>query len=158
SNPLLVGQVQSRILGEEAAGGEFETRTVDGHYGPIFWPWGVRNSHRVPDNDIAILDRASGLSPNGQAVVTFALIDIKACSMHFRRIIGSDPQVSTNETGPFSYPGVRPGERQRVLTGNDSISHGLARRVCFRRVNDLPLTAGRQIDQSLGLPLVSQQC
>ena len=66
--------------------------------------------HGVPENDIAVLDGAAGLSPGEQAVTTLALVNVEARSIHLSGVVWGDPDMSVDETGSFSYPGIRPSE------------------------------------------------
>jgi hypothetical protein len=73
----LAGDVDRRVLIKKTAEHELETGAVDGHDWPILRTRNMGDPHGVPENNIAVLDGATGLSPSWQAVATLALVDVE---------------------------------------------------------------------------------
>src|SRR5712691_10885936 len=106
----LAGNVDRRVLIKKTAGHELETGAVDGHDWPILRTRNMRDPHGVPENDIAVLDGAAGLNPGGQAVTTLALVNVEPRGIHLRGVVLGNTDMSVDENGSFSYPGIRLSE------------------------------------------------
>src|SRR5215469_6916784 len=94
------GYVESRVPREEAGRHEPEARAMDGHHRPVLWPRDVGNAHRVPENHIAVDERAVRLDPPRQPIASRSLIHELAGRVLLGRVIGGDPQVRLEEAGP----------------------------------------------------------
>src|SRR5262249_29773821 len=68
------GYVESRVSREEAVRHEPEARAMDGHHWPVLWSRDVGNAHRVPENHIAVDERAVRLDPPRQPIASTSLI------------------------------------------------------------------------------------
>src|SRR5215470_3368151 len=125
------GYVESRVPREEAGRHEPEARAMDGHHWPVLRPWDVVDPHRVPENDIAVDERAVRLDPPRQTIVSASLIHELAGRVLLRRVVGGDPEVRTEEAGPLQ-------KWRAVLSGLEDIGDGLTERIPGRGVHDLP--------------------
>src|SRR5215472_14813167 len=139
------GYVESRVAGEEAGRHEPEARAMDRHHWPVLWPWDVVDPHRVPENDIAVDERAVRLDPPRQAIGSTCLIHELAGRVLLRRIIGGDPEVRTEEASPPQQGRVGEEKWRAVLSRLEDIGDGLAESVPGPGVHDLPEAARAEI-------------
>ncbi len=54
-----LGEVQCRVCGEEVKGSELESGPPGGEHRPVFRPYDMVQSERVPEDDVRVLDDAS---------------------------------------------------------------------------------------------------
>lgn len=83
--------VQRRIVGEEIRGDQAETGGMYRHEWPVFRPRYVRDSQRVPHNDVLPVNRPIGLGPCRQPLLCMTKIDVLARCEHLIRAISGYP-------------------------------------------------------------------
>src|SRR5215469_3275140 len=147
------GYVESGVPREEAGRHEPEARAMDGHHRPVLWPWDVVDPHRVPENDIAVDERAVRLDPPRQTIASTCLIHELAGRVLLRRVIGGDPEVRTEEAGSLQQGRVGEEKWRAVLSGLEDIGDGLAESVPGPGVHDLPEAARAEIETARRLAL-----
>src|SRR5262249_48664974 len=135
------GDVESRVPREEAIRHESEARAMDGHHWPVLWPRDVGNAHRVPENHIAVDERAVRLDPPRQPIASTSLIHELAGRVLLGRVIGGDPQVRPEEAGPHQQGRVGQEKWRTILSGLEDIRDRLAEYVPGPRVHDFPEAA-----------------
>src|SRR5215831_12833155 len=151
------GDVESRVPREEASRHESEARTMDGHHWPVLWPRDVGNAHRVPENHIAVDERAVRLDPPRQPIASTSLIHELAGRVLLGRVIGGDPQVRLEEAGPPQQGRVGQEKWRAVLSGLEDISDRLAENVPGSGVHDFPEAARAGIEPARRLALAPDQ-
>src|SRR5215831_18278083 len=147
------GYVESRVSREEAVRHEPEARAMDGHHWPVLWPRDVGNAHRVPENHIAVDERAVRLDPPRQPIASTSLIHELAGRVLLGRVIGGDPQVRLQEAGPHQQGRVRQEKWRTILSGLEDIRDRLAEYVPGPRVHDFPEAARAGIELACRLAL-----
>ena len=111
----------------------------------------------IPDNDVGVLHAAVCLGPFGQAVAAGMLVRIRPGGRHLVRVIRRHPQVLPEETGPLRHAGLRVGEGQKSVAGNQLVAHWLADIVAGRGIGNQPVPAGERVNGALRLRLGCQQ-
>src|SRR5262245_58523180 len=151
------GYVESRVPREEACRHEPEARAMDGHHWPVLRPGDVVDPHRVPENDIAVDERAVRLDPPRQTIASTSLIHELAGRVLLRRVIGRNPEVRTEEAGPLQQGRVGEEKWRTVLSGLEDIGDGLAESVPGPGVHDLPEAARAGMETARRLALTSDR-
>src|SRR5262249_17158085 len=82
------------------------------------------NAHRVPENHIAVDERAVRLDPPRQPIASTSLIHELAGRVLLGRVIGGDPQVRLEEAGPHQQGRVGQGNSELFSPGSRTYATG----------------------------------
>src|SRR5262249_60804005 len=115
------GYVESGVPREEASRHESEARAMDGHHWPVLWPRDVGNAHRVPENHIAVDERAVRLDPPRQPIASTSLIHELAGRVLLGRVIGGGPRGRPEEAGPREQGRVGQEKWRAVFSGVEGL-------------------------------------
>ena len=97
------------------------------HHRVVLRPRNVRVAEGVPEDDVGVLDRAVLLGParSGRRRPGSGWDSRRRAYFSSSRI-RRDPDVMVDEAGPLPPPGVRRGERERVVAGQELVADRLA--------------------------------
>src|SRR5215813_2881756 len=119
---------------------------MDGHHRPVLWPRDVGYAHRVPENHIAVDERAVRLDPSRQPIAARSLIHELAGRVLLGRVIGGDPQMRPEEASPREQGRAGQEKWRAVLSRLEDVGHRLAENVPGSGVHDLPEAARAGIE------------
>lgn len=130
--------VQNRVSIEEAIRLEGEAQGCDRHDRPIFDPRHVRVAEDVPNHQRRIFEGTIGGGPNRQTVARGVLVGIIARGEALIGIVGRNPKLVVNESGPLHHGCVGLHERRRIFARNKSIGYRSAQVVLALRIQNPP--------------------
>src|SRR5262249_61702327 len=130
---------------------------MDGHHRPVLWPRDVGYAHRVPENHIAVDERAVRLDPPRQPIAARSLIHELAGRVLLGRVIGGDPQMRPEEASPREQGRAGQEKWRAVLSRLEDVGHRLAENVPGSGVHDLPEAARAGVEPTRRVALAPDQ-
>ena len=96
-------------------------------------------AHRVPDDEVLVVEAAVALYELGQTGSAGVLVGVVAGSVLLVGVVLRDPQVPGRELSPLDRIGVGLVKGQHVLARHQLVGDGLTELVLLVRVADLPV-------------------
>ena len=131
-------RVDGRISREEAERAQAHAVPHGGEYRPVLRPRDVVKPHRIPGDDIHIVDGLA-VGELRQAVFATALGRVGARSMQFLRVVDGEPELLCRERRAPLRPICRLEQRPCRMAGCDLIAGSVAEARLDVGVDDAPL-------------------